>query len=64
MQKHQILKIYGTDYKGMTKRLLTEADLKERIPGKEARIGIKPNLLAYPGFLWGDYASGGGCGNY
>ena len=46
MQKHQILKIYGTDYKGMTKRLLTEADLKERIPGKEARIGIKPNLVS------------------
>ena len=46
MQKNQILKIYGTDYKGMTKRLLAEADLKGRIPGKHARIGIKPNLVS------------------
>lgn len=45
MQKNEILRIYGTDYKEMTKRLLDEAALYTHItPG--ARIGIKPNLMA------------------
>lgn len=46
MKLNQILKIYGTNYREMTIRLLEEADLKSRIPGKTCRIGIKPNLVA------------------
>lgn len=46
MEQHQIIKIYGTEYKEMTKKLLEEARLQERIPGKDCRIGIKPNLVA------------------
>ena len=46
MKHNQILKIYGTDYKEMTIRLLTEAGLSELIGDKEKRICIKPNLLA------------------
>ena len=45
MEKNEILRIYGTEYKEMTKTLLNEARLFERIP-KGARIGIKPNLMA------------------
>lgn len=41
---NQIWKIYGTDYKEMTKQLLREADLFARI-GEKKRIGIKPNLV-------------------
>ncbi|MCC8141773.1 MAG: DUF362 domain-containing protein [Lachnospiraceae bacterium] len=44
MEKKEILKIYGTDFKEMTKTLLKEADLVSLIPSSEARIGIKPNL--------------------
>lgn len=45
MQKNEILRIYGTDYKDMTKRLLEEAALYQHIkPG--SKIGIKPNLVA------------------
>lgn len=46
MKENQILRIYGTDYKEMTKRLLEKAELEKRIPGKECRIGIKPNLVS------------------
>ncbi len=46
MEKNEILKQYGTDYQEMTKRLLAEAGLSDLIPGKEARIGIKPNLVS------------------
>lgn len=46
MKKNQILKIYGTDYKKMTIRLLEEAGLQEKIPDKNCRIGIKPNLVS------------------
>lgn len=45
MKKNEILRSYGTDYKGMTKRLLKAADLSEQIPSKAARIFIKPNLV-------------------
>mgnify|MGYP000355664315 CR=1 FL=1 len=34
MKENEILKIYGTDYKELTKLLLTEAELESRIPGK------------------------------
>ncbi len=44
MDKKEILKIYGTDFKEMTKTLLNKADLASLIPSSEARIGIKPNL--------------------
>lgn len=46
MKKNQILKIYGTDYKEMTRFLLEEADLAAHLPEKEKCIGIKPNLVA------------------
>ena len=45
MKKTEIYKIFGKDYKAMTKALLAETDLKSHIK-KGARIGIKPNLVA------------------
>lgn len=52
MEQNQIIKIYGSDYKKMTKQLLAAADLIDRIPDKNCRIGIKPNLVApTPAFL-------------
>ncbi len=41
----RIWKIYGTDYKEMTKKVLAAADLAGRIGDRKARIGIKPNLV-------------------
>ena len=46
MKKNEICKIYGTDYKAMTLRLLEEADLVSHIPGNVKTIGIKPNLVS------------------
>ena len=46
IRKNQICFIEGTEYKDMTIRLLTGSGLKELIPSKNARIGIKPNLVA------------------
>ena len=46
MEMQEILAIYGTEYKEMTKTLLKEADLEGRILKKERKIGIKPNLVA------------------
>lgn len=37
MKENEILKIYGTDYKEMTKLLLTEAELESRDPGKKCQ---------------------------
>ncbi len=56
MEKNEILKIYGTNYKEMTKALLVQAKLNETLAKKAAalygaegtaalRIGIKPNLV-------------------
>ncbi|MCC8081335.1 MAG: DUF362 domain-containing protein [Lachnospiraceae bacterium] len=45
MDRNEIIKIYGTDYKEMTKLLLEQADLASEIPSSETRIGIKPNLV-------------------
>ena len=42
MENTEILAIYGTEYKEMTKRLLEEAELDSRIPDKECRIGLNP----------------------
>ena len=41
----KIWKIFGTDYKEMTKKILAAADLEGRIGDKKTRIGIKPNLV-------------------
>lgn len=46
MKTNEILKIYGTDYKQMTKQLLAAADAAAQIPSKDCRIGIKPNLVS------------------
>ena len=46
MERNEILKIYGTDYKENTKRLLEQADLASEIPSAGSRIGIKPNLVS------------------
>lgn len=48
MKKLDIYKIYGKDYKEMTKRILTESNLEAVILNKcekNACIGIKPNLV-------------------
>ncbi len=44
MERNEILKIYGTDFKEMTKTLLEQADLASLIPAFDTQIGIKPNL--------------------
>lgn len=46
MKKNQIIKIYGTEYKEMTKELLTAVNAAALIPSKETLIGIKPNLVS------------------
>ena len=43
--KNQIWKLYGTEYKEMTKELLSKTDLAGLIGDKNKRIGIKPNLV-------------------
>lgn len=53
MENTEILAIYGTEYKEMTKKLLEEADLALRIPDKECHIGIKPNLVSPSEPSWG-----------
>lgn len=53
MQRNEILRSYGTDYKNMTKELLEAAAAAEAIrvkcgsqsAGRKIRIGIKPNLV-------------------
>lgn len=45
MKKNEIYKIYGKNYKEMTKKLLTHSNLREQIP-KGAKVGIKPNLVS------------------
>ena len=46
MQKNEIYRSYGTDYKEMTMRLLSQAGLAECLPDPAARIAIKPNLVS------------------
>ncbi|MDO4491015.1 MAG: DUF362 domain-containing protein [Lachnospiraceae bacterium] len=53
MTLHEIWKIYGTDYKEMTKRLLEATDLAGEIGDKDKRIGIKPNLVSPSTADWG-----------
>ncbi len=52
MERNEIWRSYGTDFKEMTKRLLTQTALAEHIfrttdrrPASAVRIGIKPNLV-------------------
>lgn len=45
MKNSEILRIYGTDYTEMTKRLLEKAALAEEISSPSARICLKPNLV-------------------
>ena len=53
MENTDILAIYGTNYKEMTKKLLEEGNMAERIPDKECRIGIKPHLVSPSEPSWG-----------
>lgn len=60
MKKNDILMIYGTDYREMTKEILEASDLKgmleDKFPQKEKdhiRIGIKPNLVSPTEASWG-----------
>jgi len=46
MKKNEILRITGSDYQNMTKKLLAEADLASLIPDRNTAIGIKPNLVS------------------
>ena len=46
MKKNEILRITGTEYQNMTKKLLVEADLASLIPDRNTAIGIKPNLVS------------------
>ena len=45
MKRNEIIKIYGTDIREMTLRLLNAADLASRIKNTDARIAVKPNLV-------------------
>ncbi len=44
MDKRDIYLIHGTDYKGMTKSLLTAAKLEELIGERSRSVALKPNL--------------------
>ncbi|MCD7885251.1 MAG: DUF362 domain-containing protein, partial [Lachnospiraceae bacterium] len=47
MNRNEILKLYGTDYREMTGKLLEQADLCALLPErKDCCIGIKPNLVS------------------
>ncbi len=47
MNRNEILKIYGTNYKEMTLELLKRAGLCDLLPdNRTSRIGIKPNLVS------------------
>lgn len=53
MNKNEIWKIYGTDYKNMTRKLLEETKLADEIGDSSKRIGIKPNLVSPSTADWG-----------
>mgnify|MGYP002620553609 CR=1 FL=1 len=46
MNKNQIFIKSGTEYKKMTKELLTESNLAELIGDRNKMVGIKPNLVS------------------
>ncbi len=45
MNRNEIWRSYGTDYKNMTKRLLIQSGLAQQLPPAPALIAIKPNLV-------------------
>ena len=46
MQRNEIWRSYGTDYKDMTKRLLAQSGLEDLLPASaDACIAVKPNLV-------------------
>ena len=45
MNRNEIWKIYGTEYRKMTKQLLAATALADRIGDRSLRVGIKPNLV-------------------
>lgn len=45
MEKNEILVIYGNDYRDMARQVLAAAQIERRIPNRQARIGLKPNLV-------------------
>lgn len=53
MKKNEIWKIYGSDYKEMTKELLEKTCLSDEIGDPSMRIGIKPNLVSPSTADWG-----------
>lgn len=75
MNNNDILTVYGTNPAEMARAILTAARIEERIPSKQARIGLKPNLIlaspaergatTHPGFVRGaiDYLRAAGFEN-
>ena len=43
--KNQIWKLYGTEFKEMTKELLVKTELADLIGDRKTRVAIKPNLV-------------------
>ena len=64
MNTNEIYIKNGTQYKEMTKELLTQCNLAAQIFDTDMQIGIKPNLVAPSGFLGSYYASGDCGGDY
>ena len=53
MDKNEIYIKSGTNYKEMTRELLTYCDLAAQIPNLDMQIGIKPNLVSPSEASWG-----------
>ena len=53
MNKNEIYIKSGTNYKEMTKELLTQCGLASVISDKKMQIGIKPNLVSPSKASWG-----------
>ena len=53
MKKNEIYIKSGTQYKEMTKELLTQCNLATLIPDTDMQIGIKPNLVSPSEASWG-----------
>ncbi len=45
MKTNEILIVHGSNYRDMTKMILEKADVASMIKDKNARIGLKPNLV-------------------
>ena len=43
--KNQIWKLYGTQFREMTKELLFKTELADLIGNRKTRVAIKPNLV-------------------